>query len=37
MILHHPDFKDPITFPYHSANEVGKDLANKILKQAGLK
>lgn len=35
---HHPDRKDPpIVIAKHGAKEVGKGLANAILKQAGLK
>lgn len=37
MTLRHPDTPDQITFPSHGSAEVGKGLAAKILKQAGLK
>lgn len=36
-ILKHPDRKNTLVVPFHAAKEVGKGLANKILKQAGLK
>jgi len=37
-ILRHPDQPEKqITFPDHGAKEIGKGLASKILKQAGLK
>lgn len=38
MTLRHPDIPDvQITFPSHGSAEVGKGLAAKILKQAGLR
>jgi len=36
-ILKHPERKETIVIPFHASKEVGKGLANKILKQAGLK
>lgn len=37
MTLRHPDKPDAqITFPSHGSAEVGKGLASKIKKQAGL-
>ena len=37
-ILEHPDFPGKlITFPDHGSSEMGKGLAEKIKKQAGLK
>jgi predicted RNA binding protein YcfA (HicA-like mRNA interferase family) len=37
IVLRHPDRSDPIIFPNHGSKELGTGLANKILKQAGLK
>jgi predicted RNA binding protein YcfA (HicA-like mRNA interferase family) len=37
MTLRHPERDEQITFPSHGSAEVGKGLAAKILKQAGLK
>lgn len=36
-IYRHPDFKDPISIPYHGKKDLGKGLLNKLKKQAGLK
>jgi len=36
-IMVHPIKEGSFPFPFHGAKEVGKGLANKILKQAGLK
>lgn len=37
MMLRHPEKPNQITFPSHGSAEVGKGLASKIIKQAGLK
>jgi predicted RNA binding protein YcfA (HicA-like mRNA interferase family) len=37
MIMEHPIKKGKIICPFHSSHEVGKGLAIKILKVAGLK
>ncbi|WP_183560646.1 type II toxin-antitoxin system HicA family toxin [Mucilaginibacter sp. SP1R1] len=37
IVLRHPDHKDNLILPNHGAKEVGTGLANKLLKQAGLK
>ncbi|MDO7888192.1 type II toxin-antitoxin system HicA family toxin [Hymenobacter cheonanensis] len=37
MTLRHPTNPEQITFPSHGSAEVGKGLAAKILKQAGLR
>lgn len=37
MIMKHPTKKGQLVVPDHGSNEVGKGLANKILKMAGLK
>ncbi|MBK7853081.1 MAG: type II toxin-antitoxin system HicA family toxin [Bacteroidetes bacterium] len=36
-IMAHPTKKCTITVPVHGSKEIGKGLANKILKAAGLK
>jgi len=36
MIMEHPVKKGKIICPFHSSQEVGKGLALKILKDAGL-
>jgi len=36
MIMEHPIKKGKIVCPFHSSQEVGKGLATKILKDAGL-
>lgn len=36
-IFKHPGRKETISVPFHAGVDVGKGLANKILKQAGLK
>lgn len=37
IILKHPDKTYTITFPDHGSKEIGKGLAEKLKKQAGLK
>ena len=37
MVMKHPTKKGQIVVPAHGSNEVGTGLANKILKDAGLK
>ncbi|MFM7021387.1 MAG: type II toxin-antitoxin system HicA family toxin [Flavobacteriales bacterium] len=37
MIMRHPDKAQQLTVPNHGSQEVGTGLANKILKDAGLK
>lgn len=36
-IMRHPDHEELISLPFHGAKEVSTGLANKLLKQAGLK
>lgn len=36
MIMEHPSKKGKVVCPFHSSQEVGKGLAAKILKDAGL-
>lgn len=36
MIMEHPIKKGKVVCPFHSSHEVGKGLATKILKDAGL-
>jgi predicted RNA binding protein YcfA (HicA-like mRNA interferase family) len=36
-IYKHPDFKDPISVPFHGKKDLGKGLLQKLMKQAGLK
>ena len=37
LIMTHPTKEGMLIFPNHGSAEVGKGLANKLLKQAGLK
>jgi len=37
MTMAHPTKKNTLTVPYHGSKEVGKGLANKLLKEAGLR
>ncbi|HEY2583419.1 MAG TPA: type II toxin-antitoxin system HicA family toxin [Mucilaginibacter sp.] len=37
IIMAHPTKRGTFPFPYHGSKEVGKGLADKILKHAGLK
>ena len=37
VIIQHPEKEGQIVVPQHGNQEVGKGLANKILKQAGIK
>lgn len=37
LIMTHPTKAGTLIFPDHGSAEVGKGLANKLLKQAGLK
>ena len=37
LIMKHPIKQGPVIMPYHGSSEVGKGLANHILKSAGLK
>ncbi|MBK6484139.1 MAG: type II toxin-antitoxin system HicA family toxin [Chitinophagales bacterium] len=37
VIMQHPEKEGQIVVPQHGNQEVGKGLANKILKQAGIK
>lgn len=37
MIMQHPNKPKQLTVPNHGSQEVGTGLANKILKDAGLK
>lgn len=37
MIMEHPVKKGKVVCPFHSSQEVGKGLALKIMKDAGLK
>lgn len=37
MIMEHPVKKGKVVCPFHSSQEVGKGLAQKIMKDAGLK
>lgn len=37
MIMEHPVKKGKVVCPFHSSQEVGKSLALKIMKDAGLK
>ncbi|MBD0367759.1 MAG: type II toxin-antitoxin system HicA family toxin [Flavisolibacter sp.] len=36
-IFEHPDYKDPISVPYHGSKDLATGLLQKLLKQAGLK
>ncbi|HET6557863.1 MAG TPA: type II toxin-antitoxin system HicA family toxin [Prolixibacteraceae bacterium] len=36
MIMEHPIKKGKVVCPFHSSHEVGKGLAHKIMKDAGL-
>lgn len=36
-IYRHPDFKDPISIPFHGSKDIPKGLLEKLKKQAGLK
>jgi predicted RNA binding protein YcfA (HicA-like mRNA interferase family) len=37
IILRHPDHKESISLPFHGTKEIGKGIAEKLKKQAGLK
>ncbi|QEM06987.1 type II toxin-antitoxin system HicA family toxin [Mucilaginibacter rubeus] len=37
IILRHPDKTENLIFPNHGSAEIGKGLAEKLKKQAGLK
>jgi predicted RNA binding protein YcfA (HicA-like mRNA interferase family) len=37
IVMTHPTKQGTLIFPNHGSAEVGKGLANKVLKQAGLK
>jgi predicted RNA binding protein YcfA (HicA-like mRNA interferase family) len=37
ITLQHPDKQHSITFPNHGSKEMKKGMADKLLKQAGLK
>lgn len=37
MKMRHPTKQNQLAVPFHGSKEVGKGLANKILKDAGLK
>jgi len=37
IILKHPDHVHTITFPDHGSKEIGKGIAEKLKKQAGIK
>lgn len=36
-IYKNPNFKDPISVPFHGKKDLGKGLLEKLKKQAGLK
>jgi len=37
IIMKHPARKESISLPFHGSKEVGKGLAEKLMKQAGIK
>jgi len=37
IILKHPNHEKSITFPSHGTKEIGKGIAEKLKKEAGLK